>query len=71
MSDHYNLMPSGDCVVMDHPEVMEHCGSLWPFITTKKNAISHAKSVKKQFPNVKFVLTRGDTWGSQELIAEF
>lgn len=51
--------------------VVAKCGSLFPFITTKTGAIRYAKSVKKEFPNVHFVLTKGETWGNQEIVQEF
>lgn len=67
---HYNLMPSeGDW--FDNQEIIGKCGSLFPYITTKKNAIAYAKSVKKQFPNITFALTEGETWGNQKLVEEF
>lgn len=65
--EHYNLMPT-DCF---DTEIVEQCGSLFPFITTKTSAIKYAKSVKRQFPNVHFQLTKGETWGNQELVQEF
>ena len=64
---HFNLMPTNDF----SPSVIEKCGSLFPFITTKSKAIAYAKQVKKQFPNVEFELTEGNTWGSQVLIQTF
>ena len=64
---HYNLMPTDNF----DSEVVQKCGSLFPFITTKTSAIAYAKSVKNQFPNVHFELTEGTTWGEQVLVKEF
>lgn len=67
---HYNLMPNdGDW--FNNQDIINKCGSLFPFITNEKNAIAYAKQVKKQFPNVSFVLTEGETWGNQTLVKEF
>jgi len=67
---HYNLMPiEGDW--FDNQQIIDKCGSLFPFITNEKNAISYAKSVKKQFPNITFQLTEGSTFGNQTLVKEF
>lgn len=57
--------------VFDIEGVKEHCGSLYPIVQTEKFAISYAKGVKKQFPEVKFGLYIGKTWGEMELIKEF
>ena len=65
--EHYNLMPTDNF----DSEVVAKCGSLFPFITSKTNAIKYAKSVKRQFPNVHFELTKGATWGEMELVQEF
>ena len=65
--EHYNLMPMDNF----NEEVVAKCGSLFPFINTKSSAIKYAKSVKHHFPNVHFQLTKGETWGSQELVQEF
>ena len=66
---HYNLMPvEGDWI---HKEVISKCGSLYPYVTTKKDAIEYAQCVKKLFPNVVFQLTEGDSWGNQTLVKEF
>lgn len=67
--EHYNLLPSG-CNWFDRQDVIDSCGSLFPFIHTKTGAIKYAKSVKKKFPDVEFTLTKGDQWGNQELILE-
>jgi len=67
---HYNLMPvDGDW--FENQDIIDKCGSLFPFITTEKNAITYAKGVKKQFPNITFQLTEGATWGNQTLVKEF
>lgn len=67
---HYNLMPTeGDW--FGNQDIINQCGSLFPFITTEKNAIKYAKAVKKQFPHITFELTEGETWGNQRLVKEF
>ena len=67
---HYNLMPvEGDW--FENQDIIDKCGSLFPFITTEKNAIAYAKGVKKQFPDITFQLTEGETWGNQTLVKEF
>ena len=65
--EHFNLMPIDNF----DDEVVEKCGSLFPFITTKSGAIKYAKAIKRQFPNVRFELTKGEHWGELELIQEF
>lgn len=66
---HYNLMPiEGNWI---RKEVISKCGNLFPYITTKKDAIEYANGVKKLFPDVTFQLTEGDTWGNQTLVKEF
>ena len=52
-------------------EVLNYCGSLFPYITTETKAISRLKEIKKQFPFVRFGLYEGQTWGSLELVKEF
>ena len=52
-------------------EVVEHCGSLFPFIITKKGAIEFARQLKSQFPYVCFDLMVGKTWGEMELVQSF
>lgn len=52
-------------------EVMEHCGSLYPYITNETSAIKHIKSIKREFPFVHFGLYEGRTWGELELVKEF
>ena len=67
---HYNLMPNGGDW-FGNQDVINQCGSLYPIITSEKNAIAYAKKVKKLFPNISFVLTEGETWGNQTLVKEF
>jgi len=68
----YNLLPNEGQVNgvywWDCQECVDACGSLYPFITTEKNAIAYAKKVKKRFPNVEFELTVGENWGDQTLV---
>lgn len=52
-------------------EVVEHCGSLFPFITTKSNAIKYVKDLKAKFPFITFDLMEGKTWGEMELVQSF
>lgn len=52
-------------------EILNHCGSLYPFITNETNAIKYSKEIKKQFPFVHFELYKGKTWGTLELVKEF
>lgn len=67
--DYYSLMPE-NCV--DAPqELINQCGSLFPFITTLTGAKRYAKSVKKQFPNATLNLFKGKTWGDTELVEVF
>lgn len=67
---HYILMPiEGDW--FDNQELIGKCGSLFPFITTEKDAIKYANGVKKLFPTITFQLTEGETWGNQKLVKEF
>ena len=72
--EHYNLLPIegmvGDQYWWDCEDCKNACGSLYPIITTEKNAIKYAKSVKKRFPKVSFTLTKGDQWGNQKLVLE-
>ena len=55
----------------ENQEIIDKCGSLFPFITTEKNAITYAKKVKKLFPHITFQLSEGETWGNQKLVKEF
>ena len=57
--------------VYDIEGVVGSCGSLFPYIQREKNAISYAKGVKKRFPEVKFGLFVGETFGELELVQEF
>lgn len=52
-------------------EVVDKCGSLFPFITTKTNAIAYVKDLKKKFPYVSFNLLVGETWGNSKLVQSF
>ena len=52
-------------------EVVGHCGSLFPFVTTKSGAIAYVKNLKKQFPFIVFGLMEDKTWGEMELIQSF
>lgn len=52
-------------------EVVERCGSLFPFITTKSNAIKYVEDLKVKFPFITFDLMVGKTWGEMELIQSF
>ena len=67
---HYNLLPV-DGIWFDNQELIDSCGSLFPFITTKTEAVKYAKSVKRRFPDVTFGLFEGETFGSQVLVQEF
>lgn len=53
------------------PEVDKHCGSLFPFIITKSNAIKYVKNLKAKFPFVIFDLMEGETWGELKLVQSF
>lgn len=64
------LRNQGVITVHDIEGVKDHCGNLFP-IHTKGAAVSYAKSVKKQFPEVKFGLFTGKTFGELELVQEF
>lgn len=55
----------------DVKEVVYKCGSLYPFITTKKKAVAYANGLKKEFPFVSFSLMKGETFGEMELIQSF
>lgn len=66
-----NYQKKGLCLPSMVKEVLDHCGSLFPYITSKTNAINHLKAIKKQFPFVRFGLYEGQTWGSLELVKEF
>lgn len=55
----------------DIKEVAHSCGSLFPYITTKTNAIKFTKRLKKEFPYVRFDLMVGKTWGEMELVQTF
>ena len=52
-------------------EVVEHCGSLFPFVTTKSGAIEYVRNLKKQFPFIVFDLMVGKTWGEMKLVQSF
>lgn len=67
---HYALLPV-DGIWFDNQALKDCCGSLYPFITTKTNAVKYAKSVKRKFPYVTFGLFEGETFGSQVLVQEF
>ena len=56
------------CMVV---EITNKCGSLFPFITSRTNAIKYVKSLKEQFPYVVFDLMEGKTWGELELVQSF
>lgn len=47
------------------------CGSLYPYITTKKGAVNFVKNLKSQFPYVCFDLMVGNNWGELELVQSF
>lgn len=61
----------GICTPCQIQELVDMCGSLFPFITTKTAAIKYAKEVKKQFSFVIIGLFEGDNWGDQETVKEF
>lgn len=65
---HYNLLPSGGGAWWKNKELVDSCGSLYPYITKKSCAIEYAKNVKERFPEFEFELTEGETWGSQTLV---
>lgn len=67
--EHYALLPEYS---VDAPqELINACGSLYPFITTLSGAKRYARSVKKRFPNFTLRLLKGATWGDSELVEEF
>lgn len=51
--------------------LVRQCGSLYPYITTKKSAIEFVQNLKTQFPYVCFDLMVGKTWGEMELVQSF
>ena len=61
----------GICLPSMISEVMDFCGSLYPYITTEREAIYHLKAIKKDFPFVHFGLYEGLTWGNLKLVKEF
>lgn len=52
-------------------EVVGSCGSLYPYVTTKKAAIAFAKRLKGRFPYVRFDLMVGEAWGETRLVQSF
>lgn len=52
-------------------EVVGHCGSLYPHITTQEKAIEFVKDLKAKYPFVVFALMVGKTWEEMELIESF
>lgn len=64
--EHYALLPE---ITIDAPqELINACGSLFPFITSLTGAKRYARSVKKRFPNFTLNLLKGETWGDTELV---
>lgn len=52
-------------------ELAAHCGSLYPYITTKRDAIAYVKDLKAKYPFVVFDLMVGESWGTLELVKSF
>ena len=65
-----DLQKEGKWTPCDVPEVVESCGSLFPYITTKTGAIRRLKGVKKEFPYVTFGLYNGKTFGELQIVQE-
>lgn len=70
---YFVLVTRGIDVLSAGQELIDACGSLFPFADTAKKAIAYAKSVKKRFPDIKFVLYESDSHGSElgSLVMEF
>ena len=56
------------CMVV---EIANKCGSLFPYVTSKSNAIKYTKSLKREFPYVVFNLMEGERWGELKLVESF
>jgi len=66
---HYAILP--DCMMDTPQELIDACGSLYPFITTLSGARRYAKNVKKRFPKYSLELIEGETWGDAKVIEVF
>ena len=52
-------------------EIVDRCGSLFPFITNEKRAVRYAKELKSDFPFVVFELMEGSQFGDMKLVGSF
>ena len=66
---YYALLPEE--VINVPQELIDACGSLYPFITTLTGARKYARSVKKRFPNNTLTLSEGETWGDMKIVETF
>ena len=66
---HYAVLP--DCTIDAPQELIDACGSLFPFITSLTGAKRYAKSIKKRFPKYTLNLIEGETWGETKVIEVF
>lgn len=65
----YTIMPTDIIEAQKHTALMNSCGS-YPFMT-KSYVENKIKQLKKEYPNVKLGLYKGDTWGTLQLIKEY
>ena len=62
------LTKKGVHTPLDYLPIMDKCGFFG--IMDEEDAIEYAKKQKKKFPYAKFILAKGETWGTLKLVQE-